>query len=451
MSINLRRYPHYKESGVKWLGAIPEHWSVIPLKRLSNLENSGCYGVDQAEGEFQYPVATTAQIDADGHFDVERMPIRGFSKTEVNRYLCKPNDILVVKSSGSSSNIISGKAGIILSTTPEFVFSNFLLRLKPDQRKIHPKYLYLLLVSHLTRERIKRMVATTTYPNIQVDEYYSAALPLPDLDEQIQILRFLRPSIEGIERLIDEQQTFMELLKEKKQAIVSHAITRGLNPDALMKASRIDWIREIPAHWAIERTKWLFRERDERSKAGEEEMLTVSHLTGVTPRSEKNVNMFEAETNEGYKLCHAGDLVINTMWAWMGAMGVAPIFGMVSPAYNVYAPGKRILPSYIDSLVRMPLFAQEVVRYSKGVWTSRLRLYPEGFFQTFMPVPPIDEQKAIAKHIASESARIDSVIVAANRSIELLQERSAALISAAVTGQIDVRNYHPQEASAVCQ
>jgi len=180
-------------------------------------------------------------------------------------------------------------------------------------------------------------------------------------------------------------------------------------------------------------------------------MLTVSHLTGVTPRSEKNVTMFEAETNEGYKLCFAGDLVINTLWAWMGAMGIAPIYGMVSPAYNVYIPGKRLWPRYVDSLVRMPLFAQEVTRYSKGVWSSRLRLYPEGLYQAYFPVPPLDEQKAIAEHIANENARIGSLMVAANNSIQLLQERRSTLISNAVTGQIDVRSYQPEETSTVCQ
>ncbi|MGH2359029.1 MAG: restriction endonuclease subunit S, partial [bacterium] len=166
--------------------------------------------------------------------------------------------------------------------------------------------------------------------------------------------------------------------------------------------------------------------------------LTVSHLTGVTPRSEKVVNMFEADTTEGYKISLAGDLVINTLWAWMGAMGVAGVNGIVSPAYNVYTPGPRLDPSYVDLLVRLPVFAQEVTRYSKGVWSSRLRLYPEGFFEVFLPVPPIEEQGAIVEHIALETAKLDKVRAATGRTIALLKERRGALIAAAVTGQIDV-------------
>ena len=121
---------------------------------------------------------------------------------------------------------------------------------------------------------------------------------------------------------------------------------------------------------------------------GDEEMLTVSHITGVTKRSEKDVNMFEAETTEGYKLCSPGELAINTLWAWMGAMGTASVSGIVSPAYNVYVPCDKLVPAYVDAMVRMPVFAQEATRYSKGVWSSRLRLYPEGFFEIWLPVPP---------------------------------------------------------------
>lgn len=107
----------------------------------------------------------------------------------------------------------------------------------------------------------------------------------------------------------------------------------------MLRDSGVPWLQEIPTHWGIERARWLFRERDRRSETGEEEMLTVSHLTGVTPRSEKDVTMFEAETNEGYKICEPGDLVINTLWAWMGAMGIAPLKGIVSPAYMITPPG----------------------------------------------------------------------------------------------------------------
>ncbi len=106
------------------------------------------------------------------------------------------------------------------------------------------------------------------------------------------------------------------------------------------------------------------------------------------------------------------------------------------PAYHVYEPGNRVEPSYIDALVRLPVFAQEVTRYSKGVWSSRLRLYPEGFFEVFLPVPSLSEQRAIVAHMAKETAKLDELRAATEHTIALLKERRAALISAAVTGRM---------------
>ena len=133
-----------------------------------------------------------------------------------------------------------------------------------------------------------------------------------------------------------------------------------------------------------------------------------------------------------------GDFATNTLWAWMGAMGVSPVNGIVSPAYNVYEPTGRLEPGYVDAMVRMPVFAQEITRYSKGVWSSRLRLYPEGFFEAWLPVPPLREQCEIVSSITHESQRLDALKAATERTIALLKERRAALIAAAVTGKIDV-------------
>lgn len=277
-----------------------------------------------------------------------------------------------------------------------------------------------------------------SYPAINASEIADIPIPYPPLSDQRVIADFIEAESNHIDTLIAAKQRLLDLLAEKRRAVIAEAVMRGLDPTVQLRPSGIDWLGDIPGHWELERSRWLFQERDERSETGEEEMLTVSHLTGVTPRSEKDVNMFEAETTAGYKLCFAGDLVINTLWAWMGAMGTARVDGIVSPAYNVYTPGPRLIPDYVDALVRIPVFAQEVTRYSKGVWSSRLRLYPEGFFQTYWPVPPIAEQREIVGHISTETAKIDRLRAATEHSLTLLKERRGALIASAVTGEIDI-------------
>lgn len=282
--------------------------------------------------------------------------------------------------------------------------------------------------------------AKSAVPGIDRSDIHTIQVAVPPLHVQCAIADYLDRETTRLDALVVEKERVLGLLTEKRRALLTRAVTRGLDPRAPLHDSGIPWLGEIPAHWDAERTRWLFRERDQRSQSGEEELLTVSHLTGVTPRSEKDVNMFEAETNEGYKCCLSGDLVINTLWAWMGAMGVSPVDGIVSPAYNVYEPGSRLEPSFVDAIVRLPIFAQEVTRYSKGVWSSRLRLYPEGFFEVFLPVPPLPEQRMIVAHIAEETKKLDRLRDATERTTVLLKERRAALIAAAVTGQIDVES-----------
>lgn len=302
------------------------------------------------------------------------------------------------------------------------------------------RFAYYLYSSEPVREEISSKVqsATRSHQRVNPTDIVKIWIPNPSEDTQKAIVSLLDQESASIDELVAAKLRLLEILNEKRRTVVAEAVMRGLDRSAPLRPSGIDWLGDIPAHWEIERSRWLFAERDERSETGEEEMLTVSHITGVTPRSEKDVNMFEAETTAGYKLCFTGDLVINTLWAWMGAMGTAPVDGIVSPAYNVYTPGQRLLPAYVDALVRIPVFAQEVTRYSKGVWSSRLRLYPEGFFETFWPVPPLDEQKQIVAHIAEERVKIDKLATATERSIGLLRERRSALIAAAVTGQIDI-------------
>lgn len=278
----------------------------------------------------------------------------------------------------------------------------------------------------------------STFMELSADELKSLTVPHPPPAKQRAIADYLDCVVARLDALAAENRRVLNLLAERRRALITRAVTRGLDSDAPFRHSGVPWLGEVPEHWETERSKWLFSERDQRSATGEEELLTVSHLTGVTPRSQKDVNMFEASTKKGYKICLSGDLVVNTMWAWMGAMGVTAVDGIVSPAYNVYRPGARLDPGYIGALTRLPVFAEEVTRHSKGVWSSRLRLYPQEFFAITLPVPPLTEQREIAAHIESRTSTLDELDAATRRTIALLQERRTALIAAAVSGHLDL-------------
>jgi type I restriction enzyme S subunit len=199
--------------------------------------------------------------------------------------------------------------------------------------------------------------------------------------------------------------------------------------------SNVEWIGHVPSHWVVTRNKDIFKERGMLSKCGTETLLTVSHITGVTKRSEKNVNMFMAESHVGYKIVRKGDLVINTMWAWMGALGTSNEEGICSPAYGVYMPidDAKYDHNYFDYLYRTPHAVTEMTRHSKGIVSSRLRLYPKDFFQIPTALPPKNEQREIAARISKNIASIDLEIKLLNKKSNLFKELRQNLIDTAVS------------------
>lgn len=424
-----------KHSGVPWLGELPEQWEVVRLKFLCAELQTGPFGSQLHAEDYVHggvPVINPAHILEGGIVPGDGITVDDSTAERLAIHRMEPGDLIFARRGemGRCAIISEGERGWLCGTGS--------LRARLRYGRVLSTYLLKVFGHPAVAETLKGVSVGSTMDNLNTEILGNLAVPLPSLPEQRAISDFLDRETAEIDALIAAKERLIGILAEKRRAVIAHAVTRGLDPGVPMKDSGVAWLGEIPAHWELERARWLFQERDERSETGEEEMLTVSHLTGVTPRSEKDVNMFEAESNEGYKLCCAGDLVINTLWAWMGAMGVARVPGLVSPAYNVYTPGDRLTADYVDALVRVPAFAAETTRHSKGVWSSRLRLYPEGLWQIWMPVPPLHEQQAIVAHIATETAKLDRLRAAAERTIRLLKERRSALIAEAVTGKLEV-------------
>jgi len=271
-------------------------------------------------------------------------------------------------------------------------------------------------------------------------ESLSNKIYLPDLTTQNEIADFLDRETARIDQLIQKREAFLSLIDERKASLAVKAVDGSILEGV---ANGIEgWFGVLPESWQVKRAKFLFRERQDRSDAGEEELLTVSHITGVTRRSDKDVNMFLAESMEGYKLVSEGDVVINTMWAWMGAMGVSPLEGLISPSYGVYAPRDDTFEAgYLDLLLRSRPFVAESTRRSKGIHSSRLRLYPDAFLDILLPVPARPVQRAILTELRAATEKDEHLATVSRLSLDRLREFRSALITAAVTGQIDVATW----------
>lgn len=202
---------------------------------------------------------------------------------------------------------------------------------------------------------------------------------------------------------------------------------------------KMRWLPAVPEHWNEQRAKTFFREVDERSRTGQEELLSVSHLTGVTPRSQKNVTMFKAASYVGSKLCRPGDIVVNTLWAWMAALGASRHVGIVSPAYGVYRPHRAdsFNPAYLDYLLRTRAYVAEYIGRSTGIRSSRLRLYPNQFLDISLIQPPRPEQDQIVAYLRAQDAHIARFIKAKRELIKLLAEQKLRIVDHAVTRGLD--------------
>lgn len=272
-------------------------------------------------------------------------------------------------------------------------------------------------------------------------EMKNILLPVPPREEQDQIVRFLDWKVSAVNKLIGIKKKQLQIYEEAKKKIVASLVLKDPNDNVPLRDSGSKWLGAIPINWNCLRGKYLFREIDNRSMTGKEELLTVSHITGITPRNEKNVTMFRSESLIGYKICRPGQIAANTMWMRQGAIAVSGYDGVISPSYNTYEQiNGEYIPEYLDFLLRAKPLIDNYVVLSSGIRKSRLRLYPEQFLTILFPVPPIEDQKKIVDVIRQQIAKMQDIISVCQQEISVLQEFKTRLISDVVTGKIDVRD-----------
>lgn len=239
------------------------------------------------------------------------------------------------------------------------------------------------------------------------DDFKNIPFLIPPFDEQAKIADYLDNGCTSLDSILDKTHSSIEAYKKLKQAVITQAVTKGVRGKREMKDSGVEWISEIPANWTVKRGKQLFSETNERSETGSEELLTVSHITGVTPRSQKNVNMFKSESLVGYKICHNGDLAANTMWMWQGAIGVSKFHGVISPSYNTYRQKTNdYYFEYLDFLLRIRPLIDAYTIHSTGITLSRLRLYPDSFYPSILLFLQLPNKKKLPTTLTLSAPRL---------------------------------------------
>lgn len=410
-------------------------WRTERLKHLASVSVSN---VDKLSVDGEVPISLANYTDVYYNDAITAdLPLMQSTATpeQVQRFTLRAGDTLITKDSETADDI--AVPAFVPADLPNVVCGYHLAVIRP-RADVDGKYLYWCLASSALRDRFAVRATGVTRFGLRSDAIGNAAISVPEAQEQRAIADFLDAETARIDALVACRQRMTELAHERRLALAGDLVRAAGTPGP-RRASGVDPLGEVPRHWSSVRNKDVLREVTDLTQIGEEELLTISHLTGVTRRSEKDVTMFMAESLGGYKRCELGDLVINTMWAWMGALGVAREPGIVSPAYGVYRFNPQIAdPHYFELLYRSRAYVCEMTRHSKGVWSSRLRLYPEAFLALNVPLPPLDEQRAIVDQYWVETRQVDTLLQLEQRAVSLLKERRQALITAAVTGEIDV-------------
>jgi len=448
------RYPEYKDSGVEWLGEVPGHWDVQPFKHQVDRNDGGVWGDDPDGIDDTFVLRSTEQT-VDGRWKLDDPAPRKLSDSEIRGSLLAENDLLLTKSSGSSLHI--GKTTLVNAEIAEMrcCYSNFMQRIRMRPTFL-PKLAWYVMNNDLARLQFDLLSNSSTgLANLNATMVGQILVPVPPLPEQTQIAAFLDQETAKIDALVAEQHRLIALLKEKRQAVISHAVTRGLNPDAPMKPSGIEWLGDVPEHWALTKIKRLvstFEQGWSPQCEGfpvetEQEwgVLKVGCVNGGTFRPEENKTL-PSELDPIPSLGIAmGDLLIsraNTRELVGGAAVAKKAYANLLLCDKLYR--LRFTPGVCYSAFVALYLGTEMARgqielAATGASSSMVNISQSTILELDLALPELQEQKSIVTFLEAESAKFDTLTIEAQRAIDLLQERRTALISAAVTGQIDVR------------
>jgi type I restriction enzyme S subunit len=436
------RYPKYKASGVEWLGDVPAHWEVKRLKSACRFFGGGTPSRENpAYWNGAIPWVSPKDMKSEFIGSTEESISSAGVEASAATLLEVGHALLVVR-----SGILQHTIPVAINTVAVAVNQD-IRALRFDKELCDPRFFLRWVQGLNDRLLLEWSKQGATVESIEHVLLANSPICLPPLAEQRAIALFLDRETKKIDELVAAQERLIELLKEKRQAVISHAVTKGLDPAAPMKPSGVEWLGDVPAHWEVKRVASLFRTVAEPGEDGLP-ILSVSIHDGVSDKEmsedELDRKVTRSEDKAKYIRVEPRDLVYNMMRAWQGAFGTVTTNGMVSPAYIVARPVSDLSTDYVERLLRTPQAIEQMRRLSRGVTDFRLRLYWDEFKNIRLPVPPSGEVSEMVAGIRVMEASFDRLEAVAQESISLLTERRSALISAAVTGQIDVRNAVPE-------
>lgn len=424
-------YPKYKASGVEWLGEVPEHWGVIRFGRIFEENKRKNTGLKENNVlSLSYGNIKEKNIDSN----------KGLLPESFETYqIIEPNDIIfrftdLQNDKRSLRSAISKFHGIITSAY---------ISVKTEQNADFYHYLF----RAYDLKKVFYAMGDGMRQSLKIDELNRMSVILPDISEQTAITAFLDKETAKIDRLIAKQSELITLLEEQKKAVISHAVTKGLNQNAPMKDSGVEWLGEVPAGWKLRTIKHFSEINQNVLSENTNKYLLIDYVDISSISSEKGIEktesfMFKDAPSRARRIVKNGDIIVSTVRTYLRAIAYIenPAKNLiVSTGFAVLSPiKKQIEPKFAKYSFLSESFIAEVISKSKGVSYPAITATELGNIK--LPLPSLTEQKEIVAYIDQETTKIDNLIQKQQTLIEKLKEYRTSVIAYAVTGKIDVRN-----------
>jgi len=441
-----KRYPEYRESGVEWLESIPSHWRIQKLKYAARVQFSN---VDKKSEDDEQPVRLCNYVDVYYHdritSDIEFMEATALPR-EIAKFQLWPGDVLVTKDSEDPNDICV--PAVVAEELPHVLCGYHLAQLRPVPDDSSGPYMSYALASTGVRDQFRMRANGITRFGLSQDDICSSLIPMPPLPEQQSIAAFLDRKTRQIDALIAKKQRLITLLEEKRTALISHAVTKGLNPSAPMKPSDIEWLGDVPRHWEAKRIKHLLHEMIDTEHKTVEFYPDGGYLV-VRTTNVRNGRLimdgakftdddgFREWTRRGQP--QKGDILF-TREAPAGEACLVPTNRPVCIGQRMvlFRVRRDVLDDRFGVYSIYSGVADEFIKSaSQGSTVAHFNMADIGSIP--MLVPPLPEQRRISDYLDALSANFDALMSTAETAITRLTEYRHALISAAVTGKIDVR------------
>ena len=434
------KYSSYKDSGVEWLGEIPEHWESQKMKYLGKMfagltdKKGDDFAKEISEDKMPFipftNVCNNLKIDKNQMQYVKIKPYEKQNKVQ-------KNDIIFLMSSETLDDI--GKCSIHLDEE-QYYLNSFCKGFRPKTFAVNAEFLNYLLQSKTYRNYFALVGRGFTRINIKQEYINDLFAVLPPKKEQIKIASFLDDKTAQIDEVISQKEKLIELLKERKQIVINDAVTKGLDKDVEFVDSGVEWIGKIPKHWEISKLGTSLKPISIKNRA-DLPLLSVTREQGVILRDvddkESNHN-FIPDDLSGYKMVEKGQFAMNKMKAWQGSYGISDYTGIVSPAYFIFELN-GIEPTFFHKAIRSSVYIPFFLKASDGVRIGQWDLSKSRMKEIPFYIPPKDEQIKIVEYIENQTSKIDIAIELQQNYISKLKEYKASLIDSVVTGKVMVK------------